>query len=269
MSSEDKNKLLGIASELRNIGAKVELRELVEWEEDEQFVFRGKISELKNLLSAGKWNEEIEKWERRIQILKEILKEREIKYDEFIEKFLKFEDPESYESAKKFMDGELSIEEFISSAENAIKLKILLDELQLFLLKNGFEIGDFIRGSLPEDPEVIISIDEPVEGSTKLITIDFFPVWELYVDVLSLLGEEVENKELLSLLSVISNILLNIENINDIDKLRELSSAIIQNENEEILINCEEIFDLIVKSLEKEGIVRVSGKKIKIRKRQW
>ncbi|MCS7144648.1 MAG: hypothetical protein NZ879_06475 [Archaeoglobaceae archaeon] len=40
-------------------------------------------------------------------------------------------------------------------------------------------------------------------------------------------------------------------------------------ENEEILISCEEIFHLIVRSLEKAEIARVSGKRIKIRKRQW
>lgn len=268
-SSEDKAKLLEIASKLRDKGAKVELRELVEWEEDEQFVLKGKISELKKLPSAEKWMEEIEKWERRIKIIKEILKDQEIKYEDFLERFLKSEDPESYESAKKFMDGDLDIEEFVSSAENALKIKVLLDELNFFLSRNGFEVGEVIRGTLPEDPEVVISVTEPIEGSTKLIIIDFFPVWELYVDVLSLLGEEVDNKELASLLSVISNILLNVENIDDLNKLRELSSVMIEEENEEILINCEEIFDLIVKSLEKSGIVRVSGKKIKLRRRQW
>ncbi|MEO0252366.1 MAG: hypothetical protein ABIM44_09060 [candidate division WOR-3 bacterium] len=268
-SSEDKAKLLEIASKLRNMGAKVELRELVEWEEDEQFVLKGKISELKKLPSAEKWIYEIEKWERRVKIIKEILKDQEIKYEDFLERFLKSEDPESYESAKKFLNGDLNIEEFVSSAEDAIKIKILLDELNFFLLRNGFEIGEFIKGSIPEDPEIMISLAEPTEGSTKLLTIDFFPVWELNVDVLSLLGEEVDNKELGSLLSVISNILLNVENIEDLDKLRELSSGVIDGSNEEILISCEEIFDLIVKSLEKSGIVRVSGKKIKLRKRQW
>lgn len=266
-TSDDKDELLEIASELRNLGAKVEIREIVEFEEEEQFILIGKLSELRRTIAGEKYATELEKWERWIRILREILKDGRVSYNEFLDKFLRVEAPESYESAKKFMSNDLSVEELISSAENAMRIKVILDELNFFLLRNGFEIGEFIQGNLPDDPEVMILIDEAREGSKKLIAIHFFPVWELYVDVLSLLGEEVSNRELGSILSVISNIILNIEKIDDLEKLRELSSGVIEDGNEEILINCEEIFDLIVRSLEKAGIVRVSGKKIKMRKR--
>ncbi|MEM4616231.1 MAG: hypothetical protein QXY19_04420 [Archaeoglobaceae archaeon] len=268
-TSENKEELLEIASELRSLGAKVEIREIVEFEEEEQFILRGKLSELRKNPAGEKYAKELERWERWIQILRGILKDERISYNEFMDKFLSKEAPKSYETAKKFIEGGLSAEELISSAENAIRIRVILDELTFFLLRNGIEIGEFIRGNLPEDPEVIITVDEASDGSKKLTTIHFFPVWELYVDVISLLGEEVENKELGSLLGVISNIILNIEKTEDLEKLRELSSGLIEEENEEILINCEEIFDLIVRSLEKAGIVRVSGKKIKMRKRQW
>ncbi len=97
--------------------------------------------------------------------------------------------------------------------------------------------------------------------------INYFPTWELTVDVLSLLGKEVNNEELKYLELVISNILFNLDKVEDLDKLREFSKGIVEEEDEEILINCEEIFDLIVRSLEKNRIVRVMGKKIKIRER--
>lgn len=268
-TSDNKNELIELASSLRRQGAKVELRELVDWTEEEHYIIHGRVSELKRCAEAVKWKGEIDKWERWVRVLREILKEGEIPYDELIEKFMKSEDPKSYESAKKLIEGNYDITELSSSAENLIKVKTMMDELEFFLAKNGLEVGEVVRGKLPEDPEIMITVDEPIEGSKKLVLLDYFPVWELYVDVLSFLGGEVDSRILSSFLSVISNILVNIEKTEDFDKLKGLSNGIIEGENEEILINCEEVFDLILRSLEKAGIVRVSGKKVKIRKRQW
>jgi hypothetical protein len=268
-TSEDKEKLLEMAADLRRSGARVEIRELIEWEEDELFFISGKLSELRKISASEKLRGEIEKWERRITVLRKILKKGEVRYEEFLESFMKSEDPEVYESAKKLMAEDLDAEDLVSFAENAIKIGILMDELQLFLGKNGIEVGEFVRGNLPDDPEVTVILEEPVEGARNLVVVDYFPLWELYVDVLSLLGEEVDDRVLGCILAVISNILLNVEKVEDIEKLRELSSSIIDGENGEILINCEEIFETIVRSLEKAGIVRVSGKKIKIRRGLW
>jgi len=268
-TSEDKEKLLEMAADLRRSGARVEIRELIEWEEDELFFISGKLSELRKISASEKLRGEIEKWERRITVLRKILKKGEVRYEEFLESFMKSEDPEVYESAKKLMAEDLDAEDLVSFAENAIKIGILMDELQLFLGKNGIEVGEFVRGNLPDDPEVTVILEEPVEGARNLVVVDYFPLWELYVDVLSLLGEEVDDRVLGCILAVISNILLNVEKVEDIEKLRELSSGIIDGENGEILINCEEIFETIVRSLEKAGIVRVSGKKIKIRRGLW
>ncbi|TDA29472.1 MAG: hypothetical protein DSO00_04115 [Archaeoglobi archaeon] len=268
-TSEDKEKLLEMAADLRRSGARIEIRELIEWEEDELFFISGKLSELRKISASEKLRGEIEKWERRITVLRKILKKGEVRYEEFLESFMKSEDPEVYESAKKLMAEDLDAEDLVSFAENAIKIGILMDELQLFLDKNGIEVGEFVRGNLPDDPEVTVILEEPVEGARNLVVVDYFPLWELYVDVLSLLGEEVDDRVLGCILAVISNILLNVEKVEDIEKLRELSSSIIDGENGEILINCEEIFETIVRSLEKAGIVRVSGKKIKIRRGLW
>jgi hypothetical protein len=268
-TSEDKEKLLEMAADLRRSGARIEIRELIEWEEDELFFISGKLSELRKISASEKLRGEIEKWERRITVLRKILEKGEVRYEEFLESFMKSEDPEVYESAKKLMAEDLDAEDLVSFAENAIKIGILMDELQLFLGKNGIEVGEFVRGNLPDDPEVTVILEEPVEGARNLVVVDYFPLWELYVDVLSLLGEEVDDRVLGCILAVISNILLNVEKVEDIEKLRELSSSIIDGENGEILINCEEIFETIVRSLEKAGIVRVSGKKIKIRRGLW
>jgi hypothetical protein len=268
-TSEDKEKLLEMAADLRRSGARIEIRELIEWEEDELFFISGKLSELRKISASEKLRGEIEKWERRITVLRKILEKGEVRYEEFLESFMKSEDPEVYESAKKLMAEDLDAEDLVSFAENAIKIGILMDELQLFLGKNGIEVGEFVRGNLPDDPEVTVILEEPVEGARNLVVVDYFPLWELYVDVLSLLGEEVDDRVLGCILAAISNILLNVEKVEDIEKLRELSSSIIDGENGEILINCEEIFETIVRSLEKAGIVRVSGKKIKIRRGLW
>jgi len=268
-TSEDKEKLLEMAAALRSAGARVEIRELIEWEEDELFFISGKLGDLRKISSSDKLRSEIDKWERRISILKEILKDGEIRYEEFLERFMKCEDPKVYESAKKLLGEDLDAEDLVSSAENAVRIGILMDELQLFLSKNGIEVGDFVRGDLPDDPQVTVILEEPIEGARSLVAVDYFPVWELYVEVLSLLGEEVDNRILNGILAVTSNILLNVEKLGDIQKLKELSSGIIERENVEMLINCEEIFEMIVRSLEKAGIVRVSGKKIKIKQRPW
>lgn len=268
-TSEEKDELLELATDLRRTGARVELRELVGWEESEHFVIRGKIRELKKHANAGKWREEVEKWERRIGILGEILESGEISYDEFLDRFMKAEDPKIYESAKRLMNKDLDFGELASSAENLLRVKIVMDELEHFLAINGVKVGESVKGKLPEDPEVAIIVDEQIEGSKKLVLLDYFPVYELYVDVLSLLGEEVDHKALRSLLAVVSNIILSSEEIEDLERLKELSSCVMSEGEEEVFINCEEVFDLIVRSLEKVGIVRVSGKKIRFRKRNW
>ncbi|MEM4155325.1 MAG: hypothetical protein QXQ38_01200 [Archaeoglobaceae archaeon] len=268
-SSEDKTVFLEMASELRKMSAKVEIRELVEFEREEQFVLKGKLSEIRRFKDHKELEKKIEKWEKRIKILREALKEQNIKYEDFLENFLNQEDPEGFEFAKRFMNGQVDVEEVVNSAGRFIEFKTTLEEVDYFLLKNGFEIGENLKGSLPEDPEVIITLKEPVEGSKKLITVEYFPVWELYVDVLSLIGEDVENEEIAPILGVISNILVNLEKIEDLDKLMEMCSGIIEDEDREVMVNCGEVFDLIVRALEKSGIVRISGKKIKMRKRQW
>jgi len=264
VASEDREKLIEIASQLRQLGAKVELREVVEWEKEERFVISGKLSELKK--HKGKEvSERALEWERRIEILREILSKEELSYEEFIEKFLSREDSKRYDLFKKLLNGEF--EDLADQTEDILKVKLLLDELEQFLQQNRFEVDETVRGELPEDPEISIFSDTPIEGGKKIVLIDYFPVFELVVDALSLLGKEVDVEELKYQELIISNILFNVEKIDDIDKLREFSKGIVEEGDEEILINCEEIFDQIVKSLEKFGLLRVSGKKIKPRKR--
>lgn len=263
-TSEDREKLLEVASRLRQIGAKIELREVVEWDKEEKFVVSGKLSELKK----HKDREVVEiagEWERRIEVLREIFAEGKVKYEELVEKFLSKEDLEGYESLKKLLNGKF--EDLVDKAEKVLRAKLLIDELEYFLQRNRFEVGEIVKGKIPEDPEISIFAERQIEGSKKLTMINYFPTWELTVDVLSLLGKEVNNEELKYLELVISNILFNLDKVEDLDKLREFSKGIVEEEDEEILINCEEIFDLIVRSLEKNRIVRVMGKKIKIRER--
>lgn len=264
LTSEDKEKLIEVASSLRQIGAKVELREVVEWEREEKFVVSGKLSELKKHKDV-EIAERAEEWEKRIEFLREIFAKGEVRYEELVEKFLSRENLEGYESLKKLLNS--NFEDFVDKAEKLLRVNLLIDELEFFLQRNRFEVGEVVKGEIPEDPEISILAEHQIEGSKKLVMVNYFPSWELAVDVMSVLGKEVNSRELKFLEIMISNILFNLEKVNDMDKLREFSKGIVEEENEEILINCEEIFDLIVKSLEKSRIVRVSGKKIKIRER--
>jgi len=51
----DREMAMDLASKLRNSGARVEIREVVEWDLEERYFLKGKLSELEEYEEAQEW----------------------------------------------------------------------------------------------------------------------------------------------------------------------------------------------------------------------
>ncbi|MEM0350614.1 MAG: hypothetical protein QXR27_04005 [Archaeoglobaceae archaeon] len=254
-SSTDKKEILEIASRLRELGARVEIREWIDWDVDEIRAVKGKLSELK------KKGIDLGEWEKRIEIIRELLKKNLSKED--------FE----YELMKR-MFPDLSLEGNVEEiAEKLINAKTMMREVETFLAINGIKFGKNME--LPEDPEVFIETWD--ESAKEIIKVSFYPVTEIYVDVMSVLGADFgkvssadfEEVVLASVLEIIGEMVAEVEKwgARDLKSLAELSSGVIEGEDWNFVIDCSEIFENIIKSLEKSGIFRVSGNIVRLREK--
>ncbi|AIG97227.1 hypothetical protein [Archaeoglobus fulgidus] len=263
----DKEMAMELTSKLRNSGARVEVREIVEWDFEERYFLRGNLSELEEY-------EEAQDWKNYSEIIREILKGR-MEVSEFEREFLKRASPENYEKVVKLKDESLGDEEFLDAMEAAFRVSLLMSSVYSFLKANGIEVGeDYIEGELPEDPTIIIELDEEVEGCEKGYFLQLTPAWDVNVDILSVLTKDVELEGLDGVVidaaaRIVMNVIAGLEETNDIEKLKEYTSGIIEdadNLDGELYVDAEEVYEAILKSLEKAGIVRVSGRKVKLRK---
>ncbi len=268
-SYPEKESAAEIASKLSSSGARIEVKVYVDWELEEKCILRGKLSELK---AYG--YEEVEEWERYVEILRELLK-KPMNVSEFERKFLELAKPDAYELAKKFKDSSISDEEFFDAAESAFQLSLLISAIYGFLRMNGVEVENVIAGSLPEDPEVIIELEDERDGCQKLYMLTFIPVWDVYVDVLSLIGAEIEldgeeGAVLDAAARLVANITAKIRDEQQLDRLRDYSGGLIEASSSpldgDVIVDGGEIFDIIIKALEKAGIVRISGNRITLRR---
>ncbi len=144
-----------------------------------------------------------------------------------------------------------------------------------FLKTNGIEVGeDYIEGELPEDPTIIIELDDEVEGCEKGYFLQLTPAWDVNVDIMSVLTKDVDVEGLDGVVidaaaRIVMNVIAGLEETNDIEKLKEYTTGIIDDAESldgELYVDAEEVYEAILKSLEKAGIVRVSGRKVKLRK---
>jgi len=265
-SYPDREMAMEMASKLRNLGGKVEVREVVEWELEERYFLKGKISELEEY-------EEAQEWKRRSEIIREIIKDR-ISVEEFEREFLMRALPEEYEKIKKVSESEVSDEEFFDGIESALRINLLMSSVYSFLRANGFELeDDFIEGTLPDDPTIIIELENEVEGCEKSYYLQFVPSWDVNLDVMSLLTIDVDVEGLVGTVvdaaaRIVMNVVAGIEETNDADELRDYTSGVIEDSNlgEELYVDAEEVYDIIMKSLEKAGIIKISGRRVKLRK---
>ncbi len=110
----DREMAMEFASNLRNSGARVEVKEIVEWDFEERYFLRGNLSELEEY-------EEAQDWKNYSEIIREILKGG-MDVSEFEREFLKRASPENYEKVLKLKDESLNDEEFLDAMEAALEL---------------------------------------------------------------------------------------------------------------------------------------------------
>lgn len=263
----DREMAMDLASKLRNSGARVEVREVVEWDFEERYFLKGKLSELEEY-------EEAQDWKNYSEIIRQILKGK-MEVSEFEKEFLRKASPKNYEKVVKLQDKNLDDEEFLDAMEAAFRVSLLMSSVYSFLKANGIEVGeDYIEGELPEDPTIIIELDEEVEGCEKGYFLQFTPAWDVNVDVLSVLTKDIKANGLEGVVidaaaRIVMNIIAGIEETNDIEELKDYTSGVIEdaeNLEGELYVDAEEVYDTILKGLEKAGIIRVSGRKVKLRK---
>jgi len=262
----DREMAMDLASKLRNSGARVEIREVVEWDLEERYFLKGKLSELEEY-------EEAQEWKNYSDIIRKILKGK-MEVSEFEREFLKRAYPENYEKIRK-LQNEISDEEFLDAMEAGLRMTLLMSSVYSFLKANGIYVGeDYIEGELPEDPTVIIELEEEVEGCEKGYFLQLTPAWDVNVDVLSILTKNIrvdgiDGVVIDAAARIVMNIISGIGETSDIEDLKNYASGVIedaQNLEGELYVDAEEVYETILKGLEKAGIVRISGRKVKLRK---
>lgn len=263
LSSEDRGEAIRVASSLRKIGARVELRECIDWDLAETFVIKGKISELK---SKGV---DVGKWERRIEIIRDLLKSN-VKAEDFRAELFKRLYPELHKKIADLKPGEEDkiFEEFMDKIE---EIKLLEREIEVFMALNNLSPGR--EKEIPEDPIVVVETKENEEMGKTIVEVSYYPIFELYVDVLSLLDarideiEDVEGLIIAGLLEIATEIISKVQTNEtvEIQKLYELSRGIVESENFDFAIDCSDAFETILKSMEKSGILRIIGNRVKMR----
>lgn len=265
-SYPDRKTAMEIASKFRNAGARVEIKDYIEWDLEEKYILRGKLSELEEY-------EEAQEWKRYAEIIRGLLKHK-IETETFEREFLKRAFPEDFKLAEKLKDDNASDDEFLEGVEAALKLSFIMSQVYGFMEVNGVEIGDFIEGTLPEDPEIVIELDDEAAGCEKIYYLDFTPVWDVNVDVLSVIRKGItvdglEGSVVDALSRVTVNLIAGMEDTNNLEELEDYMMGVIDESgwfDAKIYVDAEDVFETILKALEKAGIIRISGKKVKLRK---
>lgn len=260
LSSEDRKEAIKVASSLRSVGARVEVRECIDWDLVESFAIKGRISELK-----GK-GVEVGEWEKRIEILRDLLKSG-IKAEDLPMELLKKLYPDLHRRIEEAKPEERE-KIFSEVIDKFLEIKLHTKEIELFMALNNLRFGE--NNEIPEDPIVLVETER--EKGKATLKVSYYPITEVYVDVLSLLDakmDEIDGFELIvaGILEVVTEIISKVQNdgIAEIQKLQELSSGIIESDNFDFAIDCSDAFEAILRSMEKSGILRITGNRVKIK----
>ncbi|WP_202320137.1 hypothetical protein [Archaeoglobus neptunius] len=265
-SYPDRELAMEMASKLRNAGVRVEVKEYVEWDLTEKYLLKGKLGELEEY-------EEAQEWKRYADIIRELIRNG-MEVEAFEREFLKRAMPEEFEIVEKARSDEITDDELVDAVDAMMKLSLLLSSVYGFLKANGIEVGEYIQGNLPEDPEIIIELDDWAEGCEKVYYLDFVPSYEISVDVLSAIrgGAEIHGMEgavVDAASRVLMNLIAGIDETNDIEELKNYAVGVIEDSKEfdaDVYVDAEEVFEIMLRSLEKAGVIRISGKKVKFRR---
>jgi len=193
----DESEMESILQELRKAGIRSEIKPSIDVAVHVRYLIKGKLSEIKNKYKDTEMADLVEKWEKYIEVAREILKNNR-KEGDFEKELLKKLIPEGdemvvvlFEAMKdggdeeikkleKIMEGkeEEEVENFFSRFREAIKI---VDALHKILLANGIKYeGGEIHGNLSDDPIMIIHI-EGIDGErAEKLNLDF--AFDTYVD---------------------------------------------------------------------------------------
>ncbi len=245
-SFNDINSTAEILSALERAGVKWDLKQCIDWEVEEKYILRGRLSDLK------RYNyDEVKRWENYVNVIKDILNDG-ISREEFEEMFF------------DRIGVNDSIDRFLISVD-----------IYNFLRMNGVSVGDKISGSLPDDPQVVIEVDYECEGAEKMYVLVLEMCWDVYVDCLSLinakLNEIKDNEDLYCLLDSVARMLANIMvqlvemKTCSIEDLRDYSIGTVECLNYKFVVDVEDVLDEILKCLERAGILKKYRNRISLR----
>ena len=235
-----------ILSALERAGIKWDLKQCIDWEVEEKYFLRGKLSELKRF-----HYKEIKDWERYIKVIKEILRDG-IKREEF----------------EKNLFEKLGI-------NDPIDRFLLVADVYNFLKMNGLKVNDVISGNLPDDPEIFVEVDEFFEGAKRMYVLVLVKSWDIYVDCLSLikakLNELKDNEDLYCLLDAVARMFANLMvqllemKTCKVEDLKVYSIGAVECLNNKLVVDAEDVLDEILKGFEKAGIIKRYKDKITLR----
>ena len=251
-----------IASKLRNAGARVEIKEFVDWEIDEKYILHTRLDELED--------HDAREWKKYIEVLRDLVN-KGMDVENFEREFLKKTHPAEFELTEKLAQNSITDDEFIDAVEAALRLSFVMSSIYSFLKLNGVEVEDRVYGELPENPEIVIEVDDEVEGSKKVYYLEFVPTWDVSVDIMSVIQNEIEIEGMEGMAidaasRVLLNLLIGVEETGNVESLEDYAVGVLETEEGEVYVDAEDALETMLKSLEKSGIVRIAGKKIRLRK---
>ncbi|MFN3383628.1 MAG: hypothetical protein ACK401_01885 [Archaeoglobaceae archaeon] len=261
LSSQDRKGAIKVASSLRSVGARVEVRECIDWDLVESFAAKGRMSELKEK------GIDVKEWEKRIEILRDLLKSG-IKAEDLPMELLKKLYPDLHrriEEAKPEENEKI----FSDIIDKFLEIKLHMKEIEVFMALNNLRFGE--QNEIPEDPIVLVETES--EKGKAILKVSYYPIVEVYVDVLSLLDakmdeiDEFEGLIVAGILEIVTEIISKVQSEGsvEIQKLQELSRGVVESDNFDFAIDCSDAFEAILRSMEKFGILRITGNRVKIK----
>ncbi len=241
----DKDSVAEVISALEKAGIRWDVKQCIDWDFEERYFLKGKLSKLKRLN-----NYEVNKWEKYIKIIRKIL-EKPISKEEFEQEFFK----------------EIGINDPIDRI-------VIREEIYNFLRMNGVEIDDRIIGEIPEDPDVFIELDYECENADKVYVLILNRSWDVFVDCTSLLDaklDEINDVDLRCILEAVArifaNVLYHLVDLKScsIKDLKEFSIGAVECLNKKFVIDAEDILEDILKSFERVGFIKIREGRVSLR----
>ncbi len=268
-----------IASVLKKVGMKVELRTFVASEIELFFFLEGRMSAIKEELTDTEFN----RYEKYINALREVVAEG-AGTDDFLEKFLLKVDPRVKEKQKQFQEivqGTMPDEKTAIIKDSSQLLVDIFDIsdaesfINLVLERNNIQIGEDVGDRL-DDPilRVFDEVEDEVERKSDLArnttVFTLVPRAQVFVDefhtVLSEIMDEefgLEYREEYMKLVFLGKLISDLEEPTsgwmDMDDFRKRCKVEMENEGDLLEIDGRDAVEELAKVLEKNGVIKIKG----------